>query len=658
MDFLKYFDEAQQFQNSGERLTKRLRQVEQRYELKELIGEGGMKRVHRAFDKQTGRDVAMALLKGPSPDEAVEAFLREAQICSWLQHPGIVPVYDVGLNELGKPYFCMKLIESGNLSQLLEQQPKLSGQRRLELFIRICEALEYAHSRGVVHLDLKPDNVFCSEFGEVLIGDWGLAQIRATDIEVESSLLDLDALDFAEANFLTLNGELKGTPGFMAPEQMKKAPGQSKDELCDVYALGALLFNILAAEAPFKGKGIDEIISRVLAGELPEISAQVAAPMRAVIHKAMAADVGQRYQSVAEIRTDIRAWLDGFAPQAQKATLFQQWCLLYRRQRLFFNTLFSALLLLLVVTSVYLKNLREKNVQLQQSYSSLEVEQKQTSAALEELQKEQLVRQEAERRLAPKYSEQALNEYKYNFDFDSMRRNTARALKYDPDNWLALGFRGHLFMLERDFRAAAEAYQLAELKQHYRLALKYAAAPGGKANDQQLQLCIDDHLKLGHELIAKFLLQHLIMEKGNFEDQIELVKFYLPKFNPGRHSWDIKFSNERNENSVDLSGQAQLNDISLLKYVKLQHLDLSSSGLSDISVLNELPLKSLDLSASRVTSLSGLSFPQLKRLDISRTNINSLKEVSLPRLQSIDISDSLINSRQLQRFKTLKTLKK
>jgi serine/threonine protein kinase len=237
------------------------------YELGEPVGRGGMGTVYRARDRRLERDVALKVMNAPAPAPAeVERMRREAQILARLEHPGIVPVHDLGVLPGGRLFYVMKLVRGRRLDEAVEGEP-LPG--RLRKFERICEAVAFAHVQGVVHRDLKPENVMVGPFGEVLVLDWGVAKLlegagRAADSQ----------------------GTVLGTPGYMSPEQ---ARGETEgiDGRTDVYGLGAILRFLIAGEA--------------------------GAPARlaAVAARAMAGDPALRYASVGELSAEVRRYLDG-----------------------------------------------------------------------------------------------------------------------------------------------------------------------------------------------------------------------------------------------------------------------------------------------------------------------------------------------------------
>lgn len=218
----------------------------------ELIGQGGIGEVVAAHDLRIGRDVAVKRLKStrPAPDE-VSRFMREARIQARLDHPAIPPVYDVGTDKEGRPYFTMKRLAGVTLVELLSA-PEPNRPRLLRAFAEVCTAIDFAHSRGVVHRDLKPGNVMLGDFGDVYVLDWGLARVVGEAItEVRTD--DIDSLDIR-------SGDILGTPGYMAPEQLQRVGDTGRP--ADIYALGSILFEILAGE-PLHPRGPTAIASTV-----------------------------------------------------------------------------------------------------------------------------------------------------------------------------------------------------------------------------------------------------------------------------------------------------------------------------------------------------------------------------------------------------------
>ena len=183
----------------------------------------------------------MASLKQDAKDQRKEHFLKEARLTAALQHPNIIPLYDLGLKST-QPWFTMKLVSGTTLDKTLEnlkrnRSVELSDlNERLDAFMKICDAVAYAHSRGVLHLDIKPDNIQISEYGDILLCDWGLAKVMASVCDEEL----LECYTFNPKGLdLTIDGLIKGTPGFMAPEQTRLIKGKS-GEYTDIFFLWAV----------------------------------------------------------------------------------------------------------------------------------------------------------------------------------------------------------------------------------------------------------------------------------------------------------------------------------------------------------------------------------------------------------------------------------
>jgi eukaryotic-like serine/threonine-protein kinase len=229
------------------------------YQIAGLIGRGGMGEVVRGHDTEIGRDVAIKRLRGTqaSPD-AVARFLREAKIQARLEHPAIIPVHTIGRDSEGQPYFTMKRITGVTLVELLAKQDT-PRQRMLRAFVDVCRAMDFAHGKSVVHRDLKPSNVMLGDYGEVYVLDWGLARVLdGTPADEEISAIGEGVVSIDGS---TQVGAMLGTPGYMAPEQMEDA--HAVDAAADVYALGSMMFEILAGE-PLHRKG--QILTSTLGG--------------------------------------------------------------------------------------------------------------------------------------------------------------------------------------------------------------------------------------------------------------------------------------------------------------------------------------------------------------------------------------------------------
>ncbi|MBZ0137380.1 MAG: protein kinase [Planctomycetes bacterium] len=289
---------------------------------------GGMGRVLLAVDTSIGRKVALKeLLSGASQDGSGEnaathsigeRFLREARITGRLEHPNIVPVYEIGDGENG-PYYSMRFVAGHTLAQKLveinsNEDPRERLAARLQLldaFYDVCNAIAYAHSKGVIHRDLKPSNIMLGEFGETVVLDWGLARVQGEDNPIHAG--SIIAADSADSSQLTLDGDVIGTPSYMPPEQARGELDEV-DELSDVYSLGAVLYEILSGSAPYVGGNPISIVKRVVAEPpVPLAEIEPAAPPELVVlcARAMARAKSERLPAALQFAREVKAFRDG-----------------------------------------------------------------------------------------------------------------------------------------------------------------------------------------------------------------------------------------------------------------------------------------------------------------------------------------------------------
>jgi serine/threonine protein kinase len=273
-----------------------------KYEIIERIGQGGMACVYRARDRELERDVALKVLSGSLSDPELQSrMVEEAKIMARLEHPGIVPIHDSGILPDGRFFYAMKLIRGNRLDHDVAAMGSLPV--RLRVFEQICQAVAFAHAHGVIHRDLKPQNVMVGPFGEVLVMDWGVAKLKEA-LQVRSPATtprppDRKATSVGTA---TDHGLVIGTPGYMAPEQTIGGPSLV-DERADIYGLGGILYFLLTDQAP------GPLAPRMRNASIPR-------PVEAICLKAMAYEPAERYPSVKDLSTDVGRFLAGLRVRA------------------------------------------------------------------------------------------------------------------------------------------------------------------------------------------------------------------------------------------------------------------------------------------------------------------------------------------------------
>jgi serine/threonine protein kinase len=264
-----------------------------RYSLLEELGRGGMGAVYRGVDELLGREVAIKVAHAPvgAGGAALAERLRaEARVLARLEHPGIIPVHDAGVLGDGRIFYVMKLVHGRTLTGVLDRIPDLD--RRLDILERVVEAAAFAHGQGVVHRDLKPDNIMVGDFGEVLVMDWGVAKVLGA-AEAGSATTP------ATGPGGTAPGTVMGTPGFMAPEQSSAGPVDSR---ADVYALGAVLVFLVTGTMSTEAIPAERLLGEV--GTVPR-------RLRAIAERCLAPEPADRYADAAEVVEDLRRFRSG-----------------------------------------------------------------------------------------------------------------------------------------------------------------------------------------------------------------------------------------------------------------------------------------------------------------------------------------------------------
>ncbi|MBS0208933.1 MAG: protein kinase [Planctomycetes bacterium] len=331
-----------------------------RFRIVRLHARGGLGQVSLAIDEELSREVALKEIQSRFADDPASRarFVREAEITGSLEHPGIVPVYGMGVSPDGRPYYAMRFIQGRSLCDAIDEfyrpgqpdadQRKMAFRELLRRFIDVCNAMEYAHSRGVIHRDLKPANVMLGPYGETLVVDWGLAKLLdETDHEPRHAVMPQ-----LSPAAMTMQGSTIGTPNYMSPEQalgdLTRVGTRS-----DIYSLGATLYHLLTAQAPLEWARLDEVIVRVQRGEIPparQVRADVSPPLEAICSTAMALRPDARFASARALAGEVEHWLAD-EPVANYRERFQErWFRRMRKHRTW--TMAVAVVLPLLLTIV------------------------------------------------------------------------------------------------------------------------------------------------------------------------------------------------------------------------------------------------------------------------------------------------------------------
>ena len=586
-------------------LFQEIRELKERYGRKSFINEGGMKKVYKVEDKSTGRYVAMAFLKDNTPKQQ-ERFLREARLTATLEHPNIMPVYDIGITGENEPFFTMKLTSGIGLDEIYKNRTangSWSLVQRLNLFLGICEGISYSHSRHVVHLDIKPHNILVGEFGEVLISDWGLGKILFDEDDEEEA----DSIDPAFFNEMTMDGFIKGTPGYMAPEQIDKSIGE-RDRQTDIYALGGILHFLLTGKAPVTGKNLDEIFEKTLAGSYSttaEDKKNIPAALAAVINKALSSEKNLRYETVNEIRDDVEAYMGGFATSAENAGVLKNILLFMNRHKV----LTGSTILIVAITTVFIIRLKKSESYSKELLSLYEQEQK----------KIQLIGKEASPHLA---SIATRNLYAY--EYDLCRENADKAVERDPDNQDAWEIKALCHFYTQEFNSAVTAFEKAPKRKLNNL-FKRLAEKYGTSKDDSERLDSETFIQLLKKIpttsLKRTLYRNEVLNYRSVSEHMKIINAMLYINNP--HLSKVKFSFKKvdGKNILDLSGNPKMEQVGCIRLMPLHSLNVEGLNLPDRETLQMrgMPLEELNIAGTKIKSLSFLeSIPNLKKLTISK----------------------------------------
>ncbi len=597
-----------------------LSEVSERYHSAELIASGGMKQIYKVYDACGKRHLAMAMLYAEAPLELCDPFIHEAWLTALLDHPNIITIHDVGVRN-GRPYFTMDLKTGNTLREVIE---KLRDRDRktldhypletlLQLFLKVCDAMSYAHSINALHLDLKPANIQVGEFGEALVCDWGLGKMigREDGLELDRRLLHPDLLSSG-----TLFGQVKGTPGYMAPEQVEE--GGERDMRTDVYGLGCILYTILTLERPLDGEP-KEILEKTQSGGIvpprqrkPEMD--IPKSLEAVAMKALSVEPSKRYQTVESLRREVHRYLTGFATQAENAGVLTQFGLIFRRNRRFCLTILVSVAILLCGMAWAMVQLTEKE--------------RVASKARHEAERTLTLYQAGKTELEKMSFENARSVVKvvdqYHLLGDEMLAKPLleAALVNDPDNPVYLRAMGMHFFYIHDFKEALVFFKRAQSETiFYQTALHYAdIKQDGKllAADQVVELLGRFDWPMHQQSVLAFTIAYL-KRQASLEKRAQVVEAYLRFLNP---EWtDGWFEYDKANSRLRLGGKG-LKQISTthttLQSLQPRILDVSGSEVDQMWRERTLAVETVDVRGCPMEDVRFLGrFTHLRTLIVS-----------------------------------------
>lgn len=641
-----------------------------RYVLGNEIARGGMGSILMTKDVNLRRNIVTKVLLNRKSKLATLRFIEEAQITGQLEHPNIPPVYDLGVNKEGNVFFTMKHIKGVTLESIIKKLQShdqetithYSYTMLTNIFIKVCNALEFAHSKKVIHRDIKPENIMIGEYGEVLLMDWGLAKIIGSKEEFEELNEErVSSVRSEDESSNTIEGTTAGTPSFMSPEQ---ATGHMEDldQRADIYSLGATLYSVLALERPIKGKNVQEILQKAANGEIEDYKRDVPPELKAITFKAMEYNPKHRYQSIKEMEKDLVNYQLGYSVSAKQDSAWDIARKFYLRNKLLASISAIFMFVFLFGSIIFITSLRsQRNNAIHQ--------QKIAEAALKQFEQEKLERLADNKNSAPTYFAKAQFEAQTNH-YKEAEKLMDTAINYDGQNQDYLLYRGCLALTNDNLEKAKS--DIAKIKNHPHQ--KHIAELFAILNTPNLK-SIDERQKvLISQLCIKMKLYDIAQKHSN--DLNEKIKIWSKNLADQWGGYIFSIGIVNNLLTFRFGNNPRI-DLSALKGLPLQSIRITNSNISNLTFLENMPLEEVsfyacplitDLSSLRniklkylhlesigATDLSSLANAELTTLILRNMNITTLKPILHQPIREFEIYGSkLIDSNELNSFKLQK----
>ena len=627
--------------------------MHQRYQPLKKLNSGGMKTIWEVKDLRTHRTLAMALIEESriASHEDIDAFLYEARLTAHLQHPHIVPIYDIAQDHEGNPYFTMKALRGETLEHLLARlhagdkktEQTYTRTRLIEIFLHVCDAVEYAHSKGVLHLDIKPANVMVGEYGDVHLLDWGLATLLTHTEKAQQTPIQWNR---EQANALHSDEQLQafmervsqqrqivgGTPGYMAPEQVQGSPDKLSFQT-DIYMLCALLYELLTAHPPHQGESVQAIMQHTLyervAFPQPVVRGERVHPaLRAITLKGLCAEPTSRYLHVSTLSDDLRQHMNGYATLAENPTLFTHIKLLLSRHRI--ATFFTLLALILI------------GFILTERFRSIQQREQLTRAALIELQDKKDYIAATAVAVAPDYLKLA-RQYESRYQYAAAEKALNTALTFSPTLEESRYLQASISIAQRAYPTALRLLEkpenpLSSTQPAARLAKKYQHIP---YSDALLPRMVEDFYTYNLESMLPRFFFTLNQAPFDIDARMSGLQEALEVLNPSQDSLRLSWAESGDQSLlIDAGHNPMLSNVLALSGLNIRLLNLSHCARPDLRPLQLENLMELRVSHTRFEKLSEIGpLPQLQLLDISHTRIQDISSIlQYPNLVSLDIS--------------------
>ena len=635
--FEKFYSKAQE-QSTPVSERQEFEQIltEKRYSEDCYIAEGSMKNIIKYKDSITSRSGAVAYLKKDQQQHFGD-FVREARLTARLQHPNIMTVYDIGISDDERAFFTMKFIDGEDLGDILTKLRKgeksdFDLQKFLYIFLKICEAIAFAHSKNILHLDIKPENIQVGEFGEVLVCDWGLAK----DMNRPEETKEVPFINLDHKVDHTLNGIVKGSPQYMSPEQ---AAGRNsdKDQRTDIYCLGAILYSLLTFRPPIVCEDVMEAVRRCITGSIAKpgtcASRPVPAALEAVTLKAMALNPSDRHQTVAELIGDIEAYMGGFATSAEDLSFFSQFKLLIRRHKKIAGVSCFSVLSIIIIVAFFTIQLSFSEKEARLSQAAAEQAESKARNAQKHAENENELRKVLSKQAAPAFFRRAQISF-MSYQLGAAEESIRLSIKLNPAPQNSQALMGHILLGLGQFGKAKEMIRHSNDKQKHDIIALIEHYQRDTLNVNNLPVFIADLQKLKLNREIAFTVKRFAGE-SSFTEQMALIKLALRKIYKGFKESHFIIDSKRQSLKIQ---HRKFNNTPLLYRLKITHLDLSNTVITDIRAISTLQLQSLNIAFTKISNIESLRKQPIKVLDLSNSAVNDLNLLPHMPLEVLKIS--------------------
>lgn len=675
--------------------------IKNRYTDNFPIGKGGMGIIKKSHDNNCHRTIALKTLLQSDREDSLVRFTEEAQITAQLEHPNIIPIYEIFTEEGQRISYSMKLVDGEDLKVILDKIKKgdqgyidrFPLRKLLEIFIYICNAVSYANSKNVFHRDLKPANIMVGNRGKVYLVDWGLAKIQkphnqSSKVDNTDAINKLNSLSsFRTEKDLDLSMEdiIMGTPNYMAPERFL----QEADEKTEMYALGAILYNILTLQLTVFEETVELTVRKIFAGDIKDPSelntavphikgGKVPLPLAAIAMKSLSVDPDDRYENIKEMVNDIIAWEDGFVTKAENASFCYSLYKIIKRKKFESLAVLAFIICITCISIYYVQKLSIEKKRLEKSKKESDFQaniilnkQSQLKAHTKELEsKIQDLREQAQHfyknansliksnegnsiqlaleKIQPAIELEPLYEYlilqsllfQTQLNFDKARKSLERINKSKTPS-LVQEYINFSQNLKSSELSLMDLYRLKE----FALSLKLPAIAS---------TFLKVYSNKQDELYNKFIKSLNSKSLTNIEDKITKLNNITYSINlKNLHLKDTSFLKQIPFEKVNIS-YSQTKTISFLEGMPIKFFYCNNTNVSDLSPLKNNNLEYIEAINANLKNINSLDNSSIVKLDVHSNKLTHIPNINLPYLRFLYLSENEIQSiENINNFKNL-----